>query len=77
MPASYFLGGVFMDDLIADVVSVMMQILIGFAPERVDSFEFQLAGYICACVLFIVTMIFIYRVCSSLVRFVSSWFGRR
>ena len=66
-----------MDDLIADVVSVMMQILIGFAPERVGAFEFQLAGYICACVLFIVTLIFIYRICSSMARLVASWFGRR
>ena len=66
-----------MDDLIADVVSIMLQILQKFAPERVGSFEFQLAGYICACVLFIITMIFIYNVCSSMVRLVASWFGRR
>lgn len=66
-----------MDDLIADVVSVMLQILQGFAPDYIDRFEFRLAGYVCACVLFIITMIFIYRVCSSMVRLVASWFGRR
>lgn len=66
-----------MDDLIADVVSIMLQILQNFAPERVNSFEFQLAGYICACVLFIITMIFIYKICSFMVRIVASWFGRR
>lgn len=66
-----------MDDLISDVVSIMMQILIKFAPERVTSFEFQLTGYICACVLFIITLIFIYNVCAVLMRVVCSWFGRR
>lgn len=66
-----------MDDLISDVVSIMLQILMQIAPEHVNSFEFQLTAYICACVLLIITMIFIYRLCSGLSRVVFAWFGRR
>lgn len=66
-----------MDDLIQDVTSVMMQILMNFAPDYVANFEFQLTGYIFSCVFFLITIAFIYSVIASLTKTVSAWFGRR
>lgn len=65
-----------MENLIEDVVSVFMQVLMGFAPDYVGDYSFLLTGYAFSC-LFIVIIIWTFcHILSSSVKAVITWFNR-
>lgn len=65
-----------MDDLIFDAVSVYTQILQLFAPDRVGTFEFQLTGYIFACLFLTIVIWTFCHILSSFAKTVMNWFNR-
>lgn len=65
-----------MDNLIEDAVSIFMQILMHFAPDRIETFEFQLSGYIFACAFVLLTMWALYKLFSSFATVALQWLSR-
>lgn len=65
-----------MDDLIADAVSIFMQVLMGFAPDYVGDYVFLIIGYSAACLFVLLFLWCILRLLSAFARAVLGWFSR-
>lgn len=65
-----------MDELISDAVSIFMQVLMQFAPDRINTFEFQLTGYIFASAFILLMCWVMFKLLASFGQAVINWLNK-